>query len=307
VPVQNLVTADGIWRSRTDGIDTQVPSHLDELSERMTWLEEQELGPTLVHMVDREADSVAHMRRWTQNGQLWLVRVKGNSTVNFGGRSMRIDAVADRLDFKHQQQVICKGRPVEQWIASTSVRVTRTAKPKKAGADGKRTPVPGEPLAARLVVSRLYGSDGKRVAEWFLLTSVPDTVSAARIAQWYYFRWQIESFFKLLKQAGHHLEQWEQESGGATFKRLLIATQACVLVWRLARQDSEEAHEACQFLVRLSGRQMKRPRSVTPSALLAGAFMLFAFLDALEHHSVDELRAFADSILRDPQRGQRHV
>lgn len=33
----------------------------------------------------------------------------------------------------------------------------------------------------------------------------------------------IESFFKLLKQAGHQLESWQQESGLALAKRLLLA------------------------------------------------------------------------------------
>jgi hypothetical protein len=109
-------------------------------------------------------------------------------------------------------------------------------------------------------------------------------VSDAQIAQWYDFRWQIESFFKLLKQAGHQLERWEQESGSALFKRLLIATHACLLVWRLARERGEEARQTQAFLVRLSGHQMKASRPVTLSALLEGVFMLLALLETLEHH-----------------------
>jgi len=298
VPVQDLVTAQGVWSSCADTISPKVSSPLDELSERMSWLEQQKFGPRLVHVIDREADSVGHLRRWTRDGQLWLVRAKGNSTVRYGNGSMRIDAVAKQLGYTRERQVLCQGRPIQHWIASAPVVLTRPAKPKKIGADGRRQrPVPGEPLKARLVVSRLCDEAGKPVAEWFLLTSVPETVSAARVALWYDFRWQIESFFKLLKQAGHQLEQWEQESGGALFKRLLIATQACILVWRLSAQQTEEAQAARQFLVRLSGRQMKASRLVTPSALLAGAFILFAILDSLDHSSIPELRAFANSIL----------
>jgi hypothetical protein len=77
----------------------------------------------------------------------------------------------------------------------------------------------------------------------------------------------------------------------------MIATQTCILVWRLSAQQTEEAQAARQFLVRLSGRQMKASRLVTPSALLAGAFILFAILDSLDHSSIPELRAFANSIL----------
>jgi hypothetical protein len=50
-------------------------------------------------------------------------------------------------------------------------------------------------LAPRLVVNRLLDAQGQAQAEWVLLASLPDTVSAPRIALWYYFRWQIETFF----------------------------------------------------------------------------------------------------------------
>lgn len=297
-PAQNLVTAEGLWQSSKEGIETEKKAHLDELSERMTWLEQQALGRRLVHVIDREANSVAHWRQWSSRDQQWLVRVKGNSTVSYGRASMRIEDVARQLDYRQERQVVCKGQPAMQWIASALVRVTRPAKPTKTKADGGRVaPIPGEPLSARLVVSRLYDLKGQLVAEWYLLTTVPETVSDARVALWYYFRWQIESFFKLLKQAGHHLEAWEQESGRATFKRILIATHACVLVWRLAREESVSAEEARHFLVRLSGRQMKASRPITMPALLDGAFKLLAMIELLERYSLDELRTFANSIL----------
>jgi hypothetical protein len=133
------------------------------------------------------------------------------------------------------------------------------------------------------------------------VSALPDTVSDAQIALWYYFRWQIESFFKLLKQAGHQLERWDWISGSAIFKRLLIATHACLLVWRLARERGEAARQTQDFLVRLSGRQMKPSRPVTMSALLEGVFMLFAMLETLEHYSPEQLGTFADSVLHEQQ------
>ena len=79
---------------------------------------------------------------------------------------------------------------------------------------------------------------------------MPDT----QIAQWYYWRWKIESFFKLLKSAGHSIEQWQQETAAAIAKRLLVATMACVVVWQLARSEEPEASTLRQLLVRLNGR-----------------------------------------------------
>ena len=157
-------------------------------------------------------------------------------------------------------------------------------------ADGRRQSIPGPPLALRLVIARVCDDDGRILAEWLLLTSAPDTISADRIALWYYWRWRIESYHKLLKNAGQQVEYWQQESAAAIAKRLLVASMACVSVWLLARQQTPLAQECQRILVRLSGRQMKRSRPVTEPALLAGLEKLLAVLDVLEHYTIDELR-----------------
>lgn len=80
------------------------------------------------------------------------------------------------------------------------------------------------------------GADGHLLAEWYLLSNLEQEVAGERLALWYYWRWRIESYFKLLKGGGHQLENWQQESGEAVFKRLLIASQALVILARkLAR------------------------------------------------------------------------
>lgn len=75
--------------------------------------------------------------------------------------------------------------------------------------------------------------------------------------QWYYWRWRIESFFKLRKSAVHQVEHWQQETAEAIAKRLLVATMTCVVVWQLAHSEEPEANALRQLLVRLSERQMK--------------------------------------------------
>lgn len=85
----------------------------------------------------------------------------------------------------------------------------------------------------------------------------------------------------------------EQESGPAILKRLLIAGQACALAWRLMRTEGVFAEQTRAFLVRLSGRQMKRSTPVTTPALLAGLHNLFATLEILKHYSPDEPQRFA--------------
>ncbi|MDR3110227.1 MAG: hypothetical protein LBU65_11165 [Planctomycetaceae bacterium] len=134
----------------------------------------------------------------------------------------------------------------------------------------------------------------KRLARWYLLTNVFD-VSSATIALWYYYRCRIESYFKLLKSGGQEIEHWQQESGLAILKRLLVVSMACSLVWSLQRNEGEEATELKQVLVRLSGKSQKRCSPPTAGTLLSGLFVLlriFDFLDSINYDltQIDNLR-----------------
>lgn len=292
-PAQNLVTKDLVISTYHDTA-CHGQSHLDELSERMAWLEQQGFAKPLVHLIDREGDSVAHLRQWEAAQQRWLVRVKAGSTVRWNGQNQALHAVAAALSYRETRSIELQGQPATQWLGETEVTLTRPAKPKRPDASGRRpAPQPGPALTARLVVSRIYDDSGKLLAEWYLLSNVQAEVGMEQLALWYYWRWRIESYFKLLKGAGQQLESWQQESGRALFNRLLIASQACTLVWRLLRAEGIYAEQTRAFLVRLSGRQMKRNSPVTAPALLQGLYMLFAMCDTLEHYSPGELAAFA--------------
>ncbi|MEI6709268.1 MAG: hypothetical protein WCK96_19270, partial [Methylococcales bacterium] len=144
--------------------------------------------------------------------------------------------------------------------------------------------VAGKPVEARLVVSRVMSDAGEILAQWLLITNVP-AVAASEIALWYYWRWKIESFFKLLKSAGQNLESWQQETGLAIAKRLLVVSMACVLVWEIAATDSDEVHALRTFLIKLSGRQMKWGVEFTNPALLAGLWVYLSMLEVIESYS----------------------
>ena len=297
---QNLCSNEGSWQSRKTKMQKEDVTHLDELTERMDWIEEQGCAKKLVYIVDREADSVAHLRSWSQAGHQWLVRAKEGGLVRSGEHEVALREVAEHLTFKEVRKVNCKGHPCSQWIAGTTVVMTRKAKPKKKDQHGVRVkPVGGAPLSVRLVVSRVINEDGDVVAQWYLLSNVDGHIDDAQLALWYYFRWEIESFFKLLKSAGHQLESWEQETARATFNRILIATQTCVMVWQLMQASGDAAAKTRAFLVRLSGRQMKRTQPITIPALLAGLFTLFTMIETLKHYSPSELKEFA-SVAKQP-------
>lgn len=146
-------------------------------------------------------------------------------------------------------------------------------------------------MVARLVVSRVFSKQGERLAQWHWLTNVEE-VDAATVALWYDWRWRIESFFKRLQSAGHQSEYWQPESALAIAKRLLVASMACVTVWEIAADQSEEAAALKGFLIQLSGRQMRRGHAFTPPALLAGWWVFLSRLEVMDAYSPEELSQF---------------
>jgi hypothetical protein len=123
------------------------------------------------------------------------------------------------------------------------------------------------------------------------------TLTPGEVITGYCRRWSVETYFKLLKGASQQVEHWQQENGLAVLKRLLVASMACVLVWRLARSPAPPAAEAREWLVRLSGRQLEWGKSFTQEALLAGLWVLLAMREVLELISPRRLRDLADFIL----------
>jgi Transposase DDE domain len=270
--------------------------HLDELSARLDWIDARGWNKPLIHIVDREADSVAHWREWSAQGRCFLIRAKNAPAVYFEGQQVKPMDLAERLTYQRAGDVLYKGRPACQSVAEVRVVITRKAKPAQK-VDGKRVaPFAGKPLALRLVVSRIHDAQGKLLAQWLLLTNAPDAVDAQTIARWYYYRWQIESMFKLLKGAGQQMEDWLQDDAMAIAKRLVVASCACVLVWQLAAATSPQALEIQDFLVRISGRQTKRTKPVTAPALLNGLWLLLSTLTLLEHYDIDQLKQYAQFV-----------
>ena len=292
--------ADGIHCSRSEKVLAAV-SPLDELLHVMEHVEQLMLPRPLVHIIDAEADSVDHYRQWDAAGHLFLVRAD-DRIVDHGGIEKRCAAIQvelrqqDRL--KYTRDVLYHGKKARQFVGEVPVMLTRPGQRNRPGV-GDRQRIPGPRLALRLIISEVRDLKGTLLATWFLLTNVLN-VSCAQIALWYYWRWNIETFFKLLKSAGLQLEQWQQESADAIARRLWIACMACVSVWQLARNTQPIAQQARELLVRLSGRQMKHKVSFTLPALLAGLWTLLTMLETLEHYTLDELRALAHVAL--PQR-----
>lgn len=287
-----LRAADGDYTSEASTVEPIAP-HLDQILPWMRKTDDWRLDRMAVHVIDREADSLKHMRAWDAEGHKFLVRADDRRTM-FRGQSQLFSQITATLlqekAFAFTREVELRGRRGRQFVAETELVLTEPGWTRTA--EGKSARVYGEPLSVRLVVAQVRDEKETVLAEWWLLTNVSD-VPAEQIALWYYWRWRIESFHKLLKSSGLELEEWRQESAAAIAKRLLVACMTCVTVWRIERLESPAAEECKKFLVRLSGRQTKRGRPITTPALLVGLHHLLTTLAILDHYSLEQLRKFA--------------
>jgi len=274
--------------------------HLDQLLPTMEEAEDWELERRVVHVIDREADSLGRLRTWDDLGHLFLVRCD-DRRVLCNGQSVLLSELNEQFDrecqFEDAGKALFQGKAVRREVVETEVVLHR---PHSETHNGKKMSVSGKPLTVRAVFVRLVDKKGYIVAEWFLLSNVPaDEADAAQVGQWYYWRWRIESFFKLLKSAGHEMEYWQQTTGKAIARRLLIAAMACVIVNRLQASDSPAAEKFRRYLIQLSGRQMKYGIESTAPALLAGYFVFLSMTQFLEQTdlTLDELKELANESL----------
>jgi hypothetical protein len=273
--------------------------HLEQVLPTMQASRSWGVTKPLLHVIDREADSVDHYRRWDKAGHKFLVR-GDDRRVKWQGKPWLLSEIRRQLRddglFRHAGEAQHHAQPAQLWVAETEVVLHR---PAKKNVKGKKYERPGRPLPVRFIAVQLRDEQGQMIlAEWLLLTNMPtELASTERVARCYYWRWRIESFFKLLKSHGLELEQWLQETGGAIARRLLVAAMACVVVWKLQADDSPKAVELKNVLVRLSGRLTKRSRPHTTPALLAGLWVLLSMVSILEDYPLHKLKQLAAEIL----------
>jgi hypothetical protein len=306
-----LIAENGVHSTRSDK-PLESGSPLDGLRPVMDHihveLNKSPSGKTPVYIIDAEGDSVGHYRDWDMQDHYFLVRADNEPHVLYDKQNMALGEVADSLKaadaFTFARTVDYKGKSgQQQFVAEAPVILERPATTnrvdKETGEPVKKR-IPGPPLSLRLIVSEVRDDKGKVLSRWLLLTNLSASVDAAIVALWYYWRWRIESYHKLLKGAGQQIEQWQQETPEALARRLTVAAMACVLVWTLARATSEPAAQIREVLVKLSGRQIKRGKgrpTFTEPALLAGLGILIPMLLLLEEYDLESLREMTRELL----------
>ena len=285
--------ADGVHSTRSEKV---LPSRgeMDGLNDIMGHIQQQDLGLPLVNMIDREGDSLLHMREFDGCDRKFVIRGNDVRKVEYEGKEQllrEVEATIKEEKLRFSRYVEYKGIKARQYVAEVEVCLKNPVRQQRVR-DGKlqsRT-IKGHPLKLRLIIAQLRDAHGKVLSTWRLWSNLPESVDGETIAQWYYWRWRIESYFKLLKRAGQHIEQWQQETASAITKRLVVAAQACVIVWALMESSEPEVATLRRTLVRLSGRLMKHKVEYTAPALLAGAWQLMMILDALDQYPIEELK-----------------
>ena len=293
----SLTTDDGVLSTRDD-VPAEDRCHIDQVLGAMQYVRGLDFAAPVVHVIDREADSVNHWRQWTAAGQLAVVRAD-QRVVLHEDRETSLDAVAAKLRqenaFEEAGKARYHGRKANLFVAETEVVLHRPARRKEGK---KKVDIPGPPLPLRLIVTEVRDDEGRVLARWLLLSNVPaDLADAATIARWYYFRWRIESLHKLLKSSGWQLERWLQTNGEKVMIKLLLALGAVTSVWALERRKDAPSMAFQQLLMQLSGRQTKRDRAITTSGLLAGLWVLQSALGPLASHGAEQLNTMLENHL----------
>jgi hypothetical protein len=282
-------TAKGVLSTREPAPKPR--AHLEQVLPTMRASGSWGLAKPIIHVIDREADSVDHYRRWDADGHFYLIRAD-DRRVRCEGKSCLLTETARQL---HRQQklqecgtALYQGSEARLWLGETMVVLHR---PAKKNVRGRKFTRAGRALPLRCIVVQVRNDQNHVLAQWILLSNAPLAwASTEQLARCYYWRWRIESYFKLLKSHGQQLEHWQQESGPAVARRLLVASMACVIVWQLQADDSPAATQLKTVLVRLSGRQMKRKRTPTAPALLAGLWVLLSMTSMLQEYSLRQLK-----------------
>jgi hypothetical protein len=296
----NLQTSKEIYSSYSKDLDITL-THLQELSKRCSYIDLEVKNTNkdkkVIHIIDREADSVLFIRELQKENSLFLIRVKDNAKVYWDDKKIDIKQkdLSKELDFgKEVGSIKYHKKQARLFVNECDITITRDYSKMTTDSVGKKKliKIPGMPVKARFIVSRVVNRYNKVLATWMLITNVDkQKVDTKSIATWYYYRWNIESYFKLLKTTGFNLEKWQQEKPLALFKRLIVVAFSILLVFKLANSNDENAKKIREFLVKLSGKLMEYGVEYTLPALLTGLWVFLRLMDVLNTFSIEELNA----------------
>lgn len=238
-------------------------------------------GRVCVNLMDREFDDVG-LERYVDGRRGWyVIRAQHLSRViRWGTQTTKLSAVVKLLPRVAAGTVEREGKSYERFIGETVVTFTRASlRGCKRGAKPKK----GPPIDVRVVVTELRGIGHAEHREWVLLTNLDECAEA--VVEAYLARWRIERLFYLTK-VGLRLEQWRQQSGEATARRLAVTMLAAMVVYQLLTAKDEPAIRA---IATLGGWLGRKNDCLGPVVLMRGVLVLVAALCAISTYGVEGL------------------
>jgi len=190
--------------------------------ERVAELADKLPASRLVYVADREADLVELMARAHTLGTPadWLVRAKHNRCLPEGQKL-----------WAHT----CAGEPLGEIVFTMASRHGQKARKVRQQLWARRLDLPAgntAKVAVTCVVAReIDAPAGTKPVEWRLLTNraAPAVADVIELIDWYRARWEIETFFHVIKN-GCHVEAL-QLSGLDRLERALALFM--VVAWRI--------------------------------------------------------------------------
>ena len=142
----SLTTADGVLSTRDD-VPAADLCHIDQIRGDMQYVHDLGFGSTVVHVIDREADSVNPWRQWTADGHLALVRADDRKLLCQARTSLRALAEGWHRDGPRG----CRGALVSaaRHAARRRGRVV-LHRPGRRNEGTKKVEIPGPPFPFRL-------------------------------------------------------------------------------------------------------------------------------------------------------------
>jgi flagellar biosynthesis protein FlhF len=221
------------------------------------------------------------IQTWQASGLQWAAVATGGQRIaaSPSAAPATLAKLAAELSFGETAPVLFRKKSA--LVSMAEAMVILRADPKGETADADTTA-----MTLRCVVKKIVDADsGQVLVHSYVLASTGIQATAQQLAQWPAWLVAAEPYFKLLNQSIPLLGEGAAADGSALPKRLLIAGQACITVFRLQHAQGAWAGPARQVLAQLAGRSVRTDQAALGPALFEGLGKLLTLLDALETES----------------------
>jgi hypothetical protein len=206
----------------------------------------------IVNIADRECDSYAFMVSAIQKETSFIVRSKGDRTVEFSdGKFDKIKIVLNKAETRKTIKLtVPKNKGQDERTIRASVKYIQSTidvprVTKKLDVITDLIPVP-----VYIVQVKEIDSSHKNPIEWILITSlsIESVGDALKIVEWYKLRWAIEIYFKILK-SGCRVEECRLQSFEKLDRYIALMSVIAFRIFYLSKISRTNPDEKCTAIL----------------------------------------------------------